>query len=180
MQNNDLLDMIWQYCKEEKLTKTMKALSRKKNDADPSLIRMFERHFAKNGPKELSFTFKLNSKRSNLRKRISQMESEKEKSSPSRKKVKVDVNHEQKRKVEPVPEYFLQLLDELGLKRENGRTLFDNKEKWVYAKSDRKIFCVKTGIFWVAGLFVGPNAHEYFRGTSMYKFVGPITNNTIC
>ena len=147
MDNPELMDLIWQYCKEEKFTKTMHALSRTKNDGDPSLSQLFERHFERNKPKELSFTFKLNSERSNLRKRISRMDSEKEKSSPSRKKVKVEVNHEQKRKIEPVPEYFLQLLDELGLKRENGRTLFDNKEKWVYAKSDRKIFCVKTGIF---------------------------------
>ena len=68
-----------------------------------------------------------------------------ERESPSRKKMKTKVKNQVKQKLEPVPEYFLQLLDELGLKRDNARTLFDNKEKWVYAKSDRKIFCVKTG-----------------------------------
>ena len=122
--------------------KTMKALDRKKNDSF-SLAQLFERHFNTSQPKELSFTFKLSSERSNLRKRISEMDSEKE--TASRKKMKIEVKEEQKKKIEPVPEYFLQLLDELGLKREDARTLFDNKEKWVYAKSDRKIFCVKSG-----------------------------------
>ena len=146
MDNPELLDLIWHYCKQEKFTKTMKVLNRTKNGVDPSLIRLFERHFEKNEPKELSLTFKLNSERSNLQKRISRMDSQKKTSNSSRKKIKIEVNSERKVKIEPVPEYFLQLLDELGLKRENGRTLFDNKEKWVYAESERKIFCAKTGI----------------------------------
>ena len=134
MNNNELLDLIRQYCKEEKFTKTMNALHRTKNDSDPSLIQLFERHFKRNELKEVSFTFKLNCERSNLRKRIAGMGSEKENSSSSRKKIKVEVNPERKVKV-----------DELGLKRENRRMLFDNKEKWVDAKTDRKNFCVKTG-----------------------------------
>ena len=142
MKDSVLLDMIWDYCEKNHLTETRKAFSRTKNDAH-SLEKLFERHFKRKEPKVLSFTFTLNSERSNLRKRISQMESEK--GTSNRKKMKTEVKEEQKKKIEPVPEYFLQLLDELGLKRENARTLFDNKEKWVYAKSDRKIFCVKTG-----------------------------------
>ena len=141
--DTELMDLIWLYCKEEKFTKTMSALHRTKSDVYPNLIQLFQRHFNLHKPKELSFTFKLNSERSNLRKRISGMDAERE--SPSRKKMKTKVKNEVKQKLEPVPEYFLQLLDELGLKRDNARTLFDNKEKWVYAKSDRKIFCVKTG-----------------------------------
>ena len=142
MKDNPLMDMIWNYCKEEKFTGTMNELNEAKYDT-PSLVRLFERHFERNKPKELSFTFTLNSERSNLRKRISQMDSEKE--SSSQKKMKTEIKKERKKKMEPVPEYFLQLLDELGLKREDARTLFDNKEKWVYTQSDRKIFCVKSG-----------------------------------
>ena len=73
------------------------------------------------------------------------MDSEKGTSSRKKIKIKTEAKEDQKKKIEPVPEYFLQLLDELGLKRKDARTLFDNKEKWVYAKSDRKIFCVKSG-----------------------------------
>ena len=142
MEESELMDMIWNYCKAANFTKTMKALNRTEKDAT-GLLQLFERHFENSKPKELSFTFKLNSERSNLRKRISGMDSEKKTSRP--KKVKIKVNEEQKRKIEAVPEYFLQLLDELGLKRDDARTLFVNKEKWVYAKSDRKIFCVKSG-----------------------------------
>ena len=141
--NAELLDLIWQYCKKEKFTKTMNALNRTEKGST-RLLQLFERHFENNKQNELSFTFTLNSERNNLRRRISEMDSAK--GTQSRKKNKMEVKEEQKRKIEPVPEYFLQLLDELGLKREDARTLFDNKEKWVYAKSDRKIFCVKTGI----------------------------------
>ena len=144
MKDSVLLDMIWDYCEENHLTKTMKVFSRTKSDA-PSLGELFEQHFERNEPEELSFTFTLNTERSKLRKRISQMETEKKTASQKKKKLKTEAKEEQKKKMEPVPEYFLQLLDELGLKRENARTLFDNKEKWVYAKSDRKIFCVKSG-----------------------------------
>ena len=140
--NAELLDLIWQYCKKEKFTKTMNALNRTEKGST-RLLQLFERHFENNKQNELSFTFTLNSERNNLRKRISEMDSAK--GTQSRKKNKMEVKEEQKRKIEPVPEYFLQLLDELGLKREDARTLFDNKEKWVYAKSDRKIFCVKSG-----------------------------------
>ena len=56
MDNPELLDLVWQYWKQETFTKTMKALNRTKNDVDPSLIRLFERHFEKNEPKELSFS----------------------------------------------------------------------------------------------------------------------------
>ena len=146
MKDSVLLDMIWDYCEKNHLTKTRKALDRTKNDGQ-SLESLFERHFERNEPKELSFTFTLNSEKSNLRKRISQMDSEK--GTSSRKKIKIEVKEKQKIKIEPVPEYFLQLLDELGLKRKDARTLFDNKEKWVYAKSDRKIFCVKSGSYLV-------------------------------
>ena len=142
MSDTALIDLIWDYCKEEKFMKTMNELNRTTNDAT-SLVKLFEKHFERNEPKGLSFTFKLNSERSNLRKRISGMDSEK--GTSSRKKIKTEIKDEQKQKIEPVPEYFLQLLDELGLKRKDARTLFDNKEKWVYAKSDRKIFCVKPG-----------------------------------
>ena len=139
--NTELLDLIWHYCKEEKLTKTMDALHRTNNIAYPNLIQLFERHFDITQPQELSFTFKLNREKSNLRKRISEMESKKRNS--TQKKMKVEVKKERKQKIEPVPEYFLQLLDELGLKRKDAKTLFVNKEKWVYEKSDRKIFCAQ-------------------------------------
>lgn len=139
-----LMDMIWDYCNDEGFTKTVKAMKRTTNDLSPNLRHIFKKHFKQSEPQGLSFTFKLNSERVKLRKRISCMESEV--TVKKQRKIKSEVvNGEKKVTQEAIPEYFLQLLDELGLDRNDARTLYEHKDKWVYAKSDRKIYCVELG-----------------------------------
>ena len=106
MENSVLMDMIWDYCNDEGFTKTVKAMKRTTNDLSPNLRHIFKKHFKQSEPQGLSFTFKLNSERVKLRKRISCMESEV--TVKKQRKIKSEVvNEEKKVTQEAIPEYFL-------------------------------------------------------------------------
>ena len=78
MENSDLLYAISRYFTDEKFQITLKALDRQtytrtKNEKaqEQTVVKMFEKYFAKQHDGEkLSFTFNLQNKRSQLRKRL--------------------------------------------------------------------------------------------------------------
>ena len=52
---------------------------------------------------------------------------------------------EKKKKEDEVPKFFIELIEELGFDKKDAKSLFENKEKWSYLKSDRLIHCAQIG-----------------------------------
>ena len=151
MESASLLDAIAQYCNDQTFSRTEKALRKDgKINPAPSLIQLFEGYFEKKSA-PLSFTFQLSNDRSNLRKRLRDMESapavKKQKlSGPTKTLAKSKGKENAKEKVKEIPEQFLLLLDELRLDRKDARKFYENKSQWSYVMSDRKIYCVERGM----------------------------------
>ena len=146
MENTKLNFAISSYCKENSLQNTFNALTLAANEIDHhekegdlSVANMFEKYFAKELDAEgLSFTFNLPNNRSKLRKRLLD--------SPVQ-NTKVKVARGKDKNSNDVPNSFLLLLDELGLDRKKAKMLYENKDQWVFVKSDRLIFCTEPGTF---------------------------------
>ena len=147
MENTKLNFAISSYCKKNNLQKTFKALNLITNEIDNqkkgdlSIVEMFEKYFAKKHEgEELSFTFNLQNKQSQLRKRLL------DQSVQTVVKKKVRVRRAKDRK-QDIPDNFLLLLDELGLDRKKAKLLYENKDQWAFIKSDRLIYCTERGTF---------------------------------
>ena len=142
MEKSNLLDAVGLYCKTQNFQKTLTALYRAtdNNKKSADLSEIFEKYFNKqNGRQGLSFTFNLQNRRSQLRKRLLDNPSE---AKVSRKKIKLGSVKDAKN---DIPDNFLLLLDELELDRKDAKLLYENKDQWTYVKSDRLLDCFVKG-----------------------------------
>ena len=144
MENSKLLDAIGSYCKNQNLQKTLKALYRatditnKDDEAEEdTVVKIFQKCFKIRTKRDgLSFTFNLSNKRSQLRKRLLDIDHR----PVGTKKMKVI-----KARKNDIPEMFFLLLDELGLDKKEAQLLYENKDQWSYVKSDMKLYCAVSG-----------------------------------
>lgn len=147
MENNDLLYAIGRYCKSQHFAKTFKSVTQltgkrdlTQNPEKQSLTLIFETYFKNhNNDKTLSFTFNLQTKRSELRKRLLAPSSNQTVTQNRKKRKYV------KDRKSDVPDEFLTLLDELALDRKDAKLLYENKDQWAFVKSDRLTFCSERG-----------------------------------
>ena len=144
MENSELLDAICSYCKNQNFQKTLKALYRatditnKDDEAEEdTVVKIFQKCFKIRTKRDgLSFTFNLSNKRSQLRKRLLDIDHR----PVGTKKMKVI-----KTRKNDIPEMFFLLLDELGLDKKEAQLLYENKDQWSYVKSDMKLYCAVSG-----------------------------------
>ena len=109
--------------------------------------KVFSAHFeAKNVPEKVSLTkapLKPFSGRSELRKRLANLDLKKETTKSS----KIQKTAKKEKAENEIPKDFLKLLDELGLDKKDAKNLYENPDSWKYIKSDRKITCCEIGNF---------------------------------
>lgn len=142
MENTELLYVIARYCKSQNFESTLKSLntSNIKKLEEQNLSLIFEKYFNKhNDAKGLSFIFNLQTKRSELRKRLLAPSSDHTVTQKMKKRKCV------KERKSDVPDEFLTLLDELALDRKDAKLLYENKDQWAFVKSDRLTFCSERG-----------------------------------
>ena len=140
----DISNAIKLYCKRHKFDKTCSQIEKLESQKCElmELDKVFEKYFKPKTKLSFNYDSTINEPKCLLKSRLMRMNVKTIKSTKSG-----SITCTQKLTKEKMPDEFLLLLDNLCIDKKDARKFYENRNKWAYVTSDKKIYCAKDGEF---------------------------------